>query len=184
MYFRLFILLITVLFNAGIANADTTQERRVTISASIFPRIIAVDENLREKLDASGNVRLGLLYRTDKDKAVKLSKLMTRKVSNIAGNTIVFEFIDANNLDKTKLSALSGLFLVHPLSDKQLDQINEISVRKKILCFSPFEGDVERGVTAGIFIGAKIRPYFNLNNIKKSRISLKPALLRVSKTYE
>ena len=179
---------ITLLFVLSICSsqafADANQERRVTISAAIFPRIVAVDQDLDKKLDQDGNVRLGLLYLTEKNKAEDITKLMTRKISNIAGKKIVFELIKVDEIGSSQFKELSGIFLVQPLAKTELNEILDYSIQHQILIFSPFEGDIERGVMASIFVGAKIRPYFNLTTIKKAQVSLKPALLKVSKIYE
>lgn len=163
---------------------DTMQERRVTISASIFPRIIAVDEDLHKKLDGKENIVLGLLYDSDKSKAENISSLLTRKIKKIAGHRIIIKLIDINNNNLQQYNQLGGLLLIEPMSDTDVREILDFSIQKQILCFSPFEGDIERGLMAGIFVGSKIQPYFNLKSIDKAKVQIKPALLRVSKTYE
>ena len=164
--------------------ADAMQERRVTISASLFPRIISVDENISDKYDASGNVRVGLIYSSEKSKAENIAKLMTRKIKKIKGHSIVFEYIDINDIDTLKDKKLTGLFFVEQITHQQLKFIHKISTSKSIIYFSPFEGDIERGAMASIFVGSKIRPYFNLKSLRDAKITLKAALIKVSKTYE
>ena len=181
--FLFFLVLFLSLFSAGIF-ADVMQERRLTISASLFPRIIAVDTEISKKLDAAGNIRLALIYSDSKTKAEKISRLMTRKVKKIAGKTIVFSLVDINSPSSLDSEKHAGLFLVQPLSERQIQKAINHSNNNNILLFSPFEGDIERGVMASIFVGAKIRPYFNVLSMKNAGVNLKSGLLKVSKLYE
>ena len=186
MYFKtikILSFLVWILISAQ-AFADAMQERRVTISASIFPRLVAVDLHLLNKLDESGNVRLGLIYQSDKGQAKKVEKLITRKINKIAGKTLVFDYIDLNDLDLVKETNLSGIFLTQTMSSSEIRKVTQYSNLHNILSFSPFEGDVERGVMASIFVGAKIRPYFNIKSLNAAEVKLKPSLLKVSKAYE
>jgi len=177
------VVLLLSLFSTAVF-ADAMQQRRVTIAASIFPRIIAVDLELTKKRDEKGNVRLGLIYSSDENDVKKIAKLMTKKIKNISGNPIVLDYINIVDADLSIIERLSGIFLVHDISDADLKKVQQYATKNRIIVFSPFEGDVERGVLAGIFIGAKIRPYLNLRRIKETGIRLKPGILRVSKTYE
>ena len=180
---RLLILLVWSLISMQVL-ADAMQERRITISASIFPRLIAVDLNLLEKLDESGNVRLGLVYLSDIDQAKKTGKLISRKIKKIAGKNIVVEYIDLKSINQYMEKSLSGIFLTQVFSNSEIKKIITFSNSKNVLSFSPFEGDVERGISASIFVGAKIRPYFNIKSLNIAGVKLKPALLKVSKAYE
>jgi len=180
----LFIALVLLSLYSSVLLSDDTRDRRVIISASIFPRIVAVDLDLAQKLDASKNVRLGLIYVSNKLAAEKIARLMTRNIKNIAGNNIVIELINVTEFDFGNLGRLTGLFFVQRVSAEQLKKISLYSKQFNVLTFSPFEGDIERGVMASIFVGAKIRPYFNLASLSRAGVNLKSALIRVSKTYE
>lgn len=180
---QFFIFLILSAFASSIF-ADAMQERRIKISASIFPRIIAVDKKFSEKVDSSGNIKLGMIYHSDKEKALNISRIVTRKIKHISGNKIVFEYINMAETDFTVLGRMAGLFFVHPVPDTILKKLRQYSIKHNSILFSPFEGDIERGVMASIFVGAKIRPYFNLTSLAEANIKLKPALIKVSKTHE
>jgi len=165
-------------------NADSTQERRIIISTLIFPRLIAVDQNLTDKLDESGNVRIGIIYHSNIDKAKKVDRLISRKIKKIAAENITIDYIDINRINQLENKPYSGFFIAQLMSKSDISRIIQFSNKHNILNFSPFEGDVERGIIASIFIGAKIKPYFNIKSLVKAGVSLKPALLRVSKVYE
>lgn len=177
----LFILLYT--FSVQVF-ADAKQERRLSISVSIFPRIVAVDEGLNSKLDANNNIHLTVIYSDDLNKAIDIASKMTQKISNIAGKDIVVEPIQYSALLKIAKPKITGAFLVEPLSNDVRNSLVSYFTKHSILFFSPFEGDVESGVMASIFIGSKIRPYFNMSSIERAGIKLKPAIIGVSKLYE
>lgn len=177
----LFILLCVVYTHAF---ADAKQERRLSISVSIFPRIVAVDEGLESKLDENNNIHLAVIYYDDSSKAIDIASKMTQKISNIAGKNIVVESIKYSELLKNNAPRITGAFLVEPVNADIRNQLVRYFTRQGILLFSPFEGDVENGVMASIFIGSKIRPYFNISSIEKAGIKLKSAIIGVSKLYE
>ncbi|MDH5547394.1 MAG: YfiR family protein [Gammaproteobacteria bacterium] len=168
---------------AGVVHADSDQERRLAISISIFPRIVAVDVDLEKKL-VQDNIRLLLIYRDHAENAQSAASLLMSKVSNIAGRKVIVEPISLETLESGEAQAFSGALLVEPLSRNELEKVIQLTSDKGLLLFSPYEGDVESGVIASIFVGAKIQPYFNITTIKKSGIRLKPAIMGVSKLYE
>lgn len=178
-----FLVLIWCLFSPEL-YADATEDRRVMISASIFPRIIAVDEDLSKKLDSKGNVHLALVYKSDISKAEKIAKQIRRKVKKIAGTKFHVTIVKLKDINQDNSERFSGILLVNPLSNTGLKTVKNYSNTQHILLFSPFEGDVERGVMAGIFVGSKIRPYFNLKSLGSAEVSLKSAIMKVSKTHE
>ena len=93
-----FIVFIFLFIFSSAIFADAMQDRRIKISASIFPRIIAVDKNFSSKVDPSGSIKLGLVYRSDKEDAINVSKIVTRKIKHIAGSKIEFEYINVTIL--------------------------------------------------------------------------------------
>ena len=181
LFYSLFIFL--CLFTTQI-YADSTEDRRIMISASVFPRIIAVDENLSKKLDSSGQVHLAIIYKLNKDKADKVAQQMLRKIKNIANKKILINIYKLSDIKNNSLERLSGVFIVEHMFGEDLEYIKKYASENHIILFSPFEGDVERGVMAGIFIGSKIRPYFNTKYLNYSQVKLNPAILKVSKIYE
>ena len=65
-----------------------------------------------------------------------------------------------------------------------LDDLIEFVQQKQVLLFSPFEGDVERGVTAGFRVTDKVLPMVNMASLKLSNIYLKAFFLRVAVKHE
>jgi hypothetical protein len=46
-------------------------------------------------------------------------------------------------------------------------------VERGVILYSPFEGDVERGATAGVSIQSKVQPFVNAGTLKSSGIALR-----------
>lgn len=55
-------------------------------------------------------------------------------------------------------------------------------IKHRIIIFSPFQGDVERGASGGILISDRILPYLNLETMHLSDIRIKPFFLRIAET--
>jgi hypothetical protein len=58
------------------------------------------------------------------------------------------------------------------------------SGRNSIISFSPYEGDIERGVQGGIAVEARVRPYLNLTALRNAGIRLKSFFMEVAKKHE
>ena len=66
----------------------------------------------------------------------------------------------------------------------ELRHIVSYGIKNHIIVFSPFEGDVEKSITAGVFIGARVQPSINMKTLKASGIQIKFFFLKVAKKYE
>ena len=76
-----------------------------------------------------------------------------------------------------------ALFLATPLGASELDRLVAWSIRHGVILYSPFEGDVERGVLAGVSIEAKVLPYINQRTLDASGVEFKPFFMRVAKVH-
>ena len=165
--------------------ADEGEKRRVDISLTIFPRIVAVDNNFRSKLSPENKVQLVFLYVDEKDRAASLSKSLKIKNKNIGGMSVDVKEVSVDELlNMGKGSVSTAIFLSERLSDDDLKKIITFSEERSRIVFSPFTGDVERGVTVGISVTNRVRPYFNLSTLKSSGIAINALLMKMSKRYE
>lgn len=166
----------------SVAMADEAIDRRVQISLPIFPRIVAVDDDFKNKLLPKDKVLLVFLYETNKDNAVKLVDSLRGKISNVAGLDFVAQAVSVR--DQLNAQAPTALFITERLSRKSFVPMLGYSVNHKRILFSPFAGDVERGATAGVFITSRVQPYFNVKTLERAEIKINPVLLKLSKLYE
>lgn len=179
---------VAAIFLAGvvISNnvfADETEKRRVDISVSIFPRIVAVDNDFRKKLDKDGKAQLLFVYDGDERYARELAGRVGKKGSNIGGISIVTRVISVSKL--LRLSEIPmAIFMVERLDDKQLEKVIVYAESVQRLLFSPFSGDVERGVTVGISVTNRVKPFFNLSALRRSEVEINKLLMKMSKHHE
>ena len=121
--------------------ADENENRRVDISLSIFPRIVAVDNHFRDKLSEDKEAYLLFVYDKDEEYAQQLSDRMKKGNANIGGMKVLAKIISVED-DLPKKYPPTALFLVEKLSDSQLEKIMLFSKETHRLVFSPYSGDV------------------------------------------
>ena len=177
---RRFFALAILLISTG-SVAQQSEERRLTIGIKIFPHIVAVDQGLDHKLDSSRMIRLYLLTETDTATATPILEQMKKNIKEINGHAVYIDIIDVDNL--ASADQATALFVTQPMSTHALNAIMAHAAERKILAFSPFTGDVEKGVTAGLFISSRIKPYFNVDSLKRTGIEIHEKLYRISKHY-
>jgi len=164
--------------------ASDASDRRLQIALSIFPKIVAVDTDIRKKLDNNKQLLLAFIYKFDDDKSRQLSNRLKRKTKKIAGLSYKTVMIKLNGRLDSELFSPAAIFLTERLAAKSFSRIMRFAKRNQILVFSPFTGDVERGATVGIAITSRVKPYFNMRTLQDSSISINALLMKVSKRYE
>jgi len=169
----------------NLGYADEEENRRVDISLSIFPRIVAVDNNFRSKLNQENMVELAFLYREDKERAQSLSELLISKNKNIGGMKIVSRAVDIKKILKIRAeNKPTAIFISESLNDNDFKKVIAMAEKCGCIIFSPFTGDVERGVAVGISVTNRVKPYFNIRALKRSKIAINALLMKMSKRYE
>lgn len=169
----------------NLGYADEEENRRVDISLSIFPRIVAVDNNFRSKLNADSKVELVFIYREDEERAQSLVELLITKNKNIGGMGVAASAVELENLlSFSKEAKPTAIFISERLKDSDLKKIVQIAEENSCIIFSPFTGDVERGVAVGISVTNRVKPYFNIQALKRSKIVINALLMKMSKRYE
>lgn len=163
---------------------DEVEDSRVRIAMEIFPRIVAVDEDIQNKLTATNKIRLFIVYDHDAYAARQIADNMKNSFSNIAGRAVEFVVENAVQTIKEGMHHASAVFVSELLTDEIFSVFLKLAVAEHILVFSPFAGDVERGATVGIAISSRIKPYFNLATLGQSRISINEKLLSISPHHE
>lgn len=178
-------LLALAVFAGNLGYADEEDQRRVDISLSIFPRIVAVDNHFREKLVDKNKVRLVFLYVENKKRAENLAERMEQENKNIGGMGVMVSALSISSATKIKdKQSPTAIFISERLSDEDLKAVMAYAETENRLVFSPFSGDVERGATVGISVTNRVKPYFNLLSLKKSRVDINALLMKMSKIYE
>ena len=76
-----------------------------------------------------------------------------------------------------------GAFITEKIDINSLQQVIVKGHKNQHILFSPFEGDVEKGVMAGLSVESRVRPYVNISALKHSNVEMKPFFIKVSKLY-
>ncbi len=156
-------------------------EQRLNIGLSLFPRIVAVDQGLTEKLE-HGRVRVALVSEGDRTLAFRLGKKLKRKTPTLAGHPLVVELAEPDELMRGPPP--TAVFLAGPLSEARFRRLADYLTRHRRLLFSAIPGDVERGAMAGISVTSRVLPYFNIPALEAAGIQLDPRVLAISKRHE
>lgn len=163
--------------------ADEAEQRRVEISMSIFPRIVAVDNDFRNKLVEGSRAQLMFVYDRDSQYAQKLAEQIKNDSDNIGGMDIETVVMSVEG-ELPVSEPPTAIFIAEKLTDAKLQVVMEFASATHRLVFSPFLGDVERGVTVGISITNRVKPFFNLPALRDSKVTINALLMKMSKRHE
>ena len=179
------VLLTAIVYAATPSVSDDFTERRITAGARIFRALLAADVDIEQKAGRHGELRLCLLYIDDSGNAKKAAATLINRddprIRNLKVRIDMLSFAESTALDRDRFA---GVFLTQPLNDKELKTLTAFANDQHLVLFSPFEGDVERGVQSGIVVEARVRPYLNTNALRTAQVQLKSFFMKVAKTYE
>ncbi len=156
-------------------------EQRLNIALSLFPRLVAVDQHLPDKLLA-GRARIVLVSEGDRSIAYRLSKKLARKIDSLNGHPLEIRL--ASPQEVLRGPPPTAVFLADSISDGNFYPLADYLSRHQRLLFSAIPGDVERGAMAGISVTSRVLPYLNMNALKRAHITLHPRVVALSKRYE
>lgn len=179
------LLLVTTAYAVKPAVSDDFTDRRLTIGAKIFRALLAADLGLEKKTTPDGELNLCLLYTDESSNAETVAKtLANRDDPRIRGKKLHIETLPYAQCLDDSAGRHTAIFLTQRLNDAELSRLLVSAGRHGILVFSPFEGDIERGVPGGIAVEARVRPYLNLTALRRADIRLKSFFVEVAKKYE
>ncbi len=167
-------------------------DARIHIGLKLFRATLASDTRIKNKVNADEQLPLLLIYKNNKDKnhhyrQSLISSSRNNQPIRVKGLNILVESISIENFISVQLKQQAthpgGVFLLDQFSNSELKQISDYGIKYQLITFSPYEGDVEKGISAGISIGTRVRPYINLPLLKQSNIQIKSLFLQVAKKY-
>lgn len=167
---------------AASASAESFEDLRVRSGIKIFRVILKGDGGIADK--KSGEELVLLLVGAEGAPA-RFSDLArdVQGAGNIANLPVTVRAVAASTLGEQS-GPVAGLFVAEPLGEDALRKTVQFGVDRHAISFSPFDGDVERGVLCGVSFEAKVVPFINLKTLKASGISLSPTVLKVAKTHD
>ena len=164
------------------AYASEKEMRRIMVGLKLFPAVVAADYLIAEKKDNQGYLPLYILHE-DKPKLAKELAQRLAQIKQVKKISIKVKVLTFDEFINGKIPSSTAVFLAQPPNSKT-QQIIDLAISSSILLFSPFKGDVEKGIHSGFIVSDRILPYVNLTTLRQSRIKLKAFFLRVSKHYE
>lgn len=184
------IMMAVVLTTTGVAaySADL-DDRRVRSGLRQFKSVLAADRDLARKRTIDEKLLVLLVYTDDASKAQELSTELTNKHSGgkpvtIRKMLLKTKAVHIDELTQYDKKRVAGVYLTQPLQSLGLERLVRFGISKRLVVYSPFEGDVHRGVFIGMSIGTRLHPLINIDTMKASKLRIKSFFLRVAKKYE
>ncbi len=166
---------------AAPADAGGGQGRRVWAGLDLFPSLLAADLDIAHKQD-DGTLLLVLVYVDDREAAEEMARHLREEIGTIRKIPIRVELTDDPQLSRYAERPPAGIFLTQRLRHR-LAALIRYGRDHRVIVFSPFAGDVERGVAAGILISDRILPLINVEAIAASGIRFKSFFLRIAERH-
>lgn len=151
--------------------------------------------------DISARLRVGLnlvsTFAQARDGAQKIAEVWMVYVDDVDSHSITYlqrRFSERGARLRIRPIALDQLHAerpgqpvllvpAQPMNEVQLAQLLEFARQWKILSYSPYEGDVERGVLGGVQVTDRILPLVNLHELDALNIQLKAFFYKVAAKY-
>jgi len=163
------------------SQAADTVPTRLQIGINLLPAVIAANNGLAT-IDASKKIQIYLLYR-DNSHQVELLRQSLGRIGKIRKHHIDIQVIKLEDMLELDPEPFSTLFIGEAL-DARLPDLIRFSQEQRALLFSPFKGDVKRGVATGFRVTNRVLPLINMESLKLSKIQLKAFFLRIAVKHE
>ena len=168
----------------GTVSADSYDDRRVRSAARLMRAFLAADEGLAARHPDGSPVRVVVLARNARraDPLISLIAPSAEKEAiRISG--LELEVVPLLELPAEDASPADAVFLAEPLGDSDFDTLLTWCIARRVILYSPFEGDVERGATAGLSIQAKVQPFVNRRTLDATGITLRSFFIDHSRVW-
>ena len=166
----------------GAVAADEQDARRVAVGVNLFPAVLAADKDIGDKRSSKGLLVLLLVHRDDPALVERLAAVLRDKGA-IRGIPLSVRIVEVGALLDHPRDGVAGVFVAQRLG-ADMDAVLDYCRRHHVLSFSPFEGDVERGVAAGIAVSDRVLPYVNVAAMDAAGLRIKPFFLRIAERYD
>lgn len=164
-----------------VVNAQDSLPPRLQIGINLLPAVIAANNGL-STIDGDKKLSIYLVYR-DNDHIALLLKQSLSRIGRIRKRAIEVQTIALDDLIELDPGLYSTIFIAEQL-DTRLPDLIRFAQDKRSLLFSPFKGDVKRGVSSGFRVTDRVLPLVNMESLKQSKIQLKAFFLRIAVKHE
>jgi hypothetical protein len=170
-----------IVFSPGKLPANELSEQRAWIGLDLFPSVLAADDNIADKKCSNGVLRL-ILVHTGRENLAREMAARLKRIKEIRGIQIQVFIVEIHELEKDVDCPTAGIFLTEQAGDR-LEDVIRFGRDRQAVVFSPFPGDVEKGVSSGMAISDRILPYVNIESLRLSDVHLKSFFLGIAEQY-
>lgn len=155
-------------------------DRRVLIGLKVFPAVVAANQSRPQGHQRS--VRLLVVYLDDRALAERTAARL-RQIDSVREQPVRIQVSRYDRLPENGRPPVAGIFLAQWLNHR-LEPVLQYARQHRTVLFSPFEGDVERGVMSGLSVRDRILPYVNVAALEAAGVRLKPFFMEVARRHE
>ncbi len=168
---------------------DQKQQRINSIGLKLFRSLLASELDIDCKISADRQMSILFIYAREQAMAKQLADDFLKigkqtKQGRIHQIPVSVTAVSADDLVMATQQHVAGAFIVDQMTERQLVKVINYARSKRIVVFSPYPGDVQAGVAAGLDIGVKVRPFLNMRALQASGLNIKKLFIKVSKRYE
>lgn len=178
------IVMLLLVINTCLVKADSFEDRRVAVGLKIFRTLLTADLNLDNKTDSEQQVPVIIIYADGQQNAQAYKAQLESLLAQQNKYDFQIKIGTIASLSPLAENQYAAIFIAQPLNEQELTPVISYGINKHIVVFSPFEGDVEKGVLAGLSVQSAVRPLINMRTLKQSKVDIKPFYLKVAKQYE
>ncbi len=177
--------MVIVLLTASLAAAAPALARnsaRLQAGVDFFSSFLAADTKITDKTSRDGHLVLAIVAGTE---SVQIKKLIRRleAIGKIRRLPLRVVLTTDSDLKQFKSSPPAGVFIAEP-NLGHLDILLDWGRENQRIVFSPFTGDVPRGVFGGVSVREMVLPLVNQRALDDWGIVLKPFFLRIAERYD
>ena len=181
--------LILLLLFSMVAPAKADDERRVRSGLKLFRSVLAADRDLNRKQSIDGSLLVLMVYAQNADLVKQYGRDLQKlgvgaKKGRIRNFPVRVKVIHYSELSQYAERRIAGVFLGEPAPEDVIPKLVNFGINKPVVVYSPFHGDVHKGVLVGLVIDTRIHPLINMDTLKASKIRLKSFFLKVARKYE
>ena len=170
-------------------NLSDVQAGKIRTGLKIFRSLLLADRDIEKKVNEEQSIDIIFLFQSNNSKAKHFAKTFVRmgrrsSVGLIKGHPIKIHVMRKLSLIEGTDIRPAAIFIIDPFVESRVKTIAKYGREKKIITFSPFEGDVENGILGGLVVDSRILPFINKDALAASEVRIKSFFLKVARTYE
>lgn len=164
--------------------ADTFNDKRAYVGLKLFRTLVTADMQLAQKANDKGELLIYLVFASNDSAALEYQQSLADTMPTVRELGVSIKTLSLAQLQSNMTIKPAAIFIAQQLNTVELEQLVSYSIAQQIILFSPFEGDVEKGVLGGVSVEARVQPLINMHTLTKSRVEIKSFYLKVAKQYE